>query len=415
MASVSGGCKALTRFLVDQTTTCGKPDWDRVLRLAEAHEITPYVYRGVVGGQYADVPPRVLAQLEREHESSTQRNRVLRDEFPGRPEAAAERGHRGHSVQGAPESSRCRIRISGCAGSKTSTLLVDIDDLGGIRDVLKDLGYETEKPEKDYLKSGFEHLDKDYSFLRKSAWSTGRAVPGSFEGMRKSGWVILEPHWSLTHPRLNIDLPARALRDRMCTLEHEGERINALSPEDNLLVACIVGGKSEWRSLKLVADVVAAIESSPDLDWNVCLERSTQVRARRMFLLGCLLANQLAGASIPEEVELSAMRERSLARLARDVRRDVGDESAPTRVDPRRFSLRMIRLREHRRDQWRYAIDTLTAPGSQELRLLRLPQPLRFLYRLVVPLTRYVAIPAGRHLRDFVRRGSEGEGSPTAS
>lgn len=269
--------------------------------------------------------------------------------------------------------------------------------------MLESLGYQTEKPEEHYLQPGFELRDKDYSFLRKSAVTSGSPVPGSFEGMRKFGWMILEPHWSLTHPRLNVDLDTQALRARMRALDYEGERINVLSPEDNLLVACVVGGKSEWRSLKLVADVAMAIEGSPDLDWDACLERATRARARRMFLLGCLLATRIADAAVPEEVRLAAMSEGRLARLAQEVVRDAGNESAPTRVDPRRFSLRMLHLREHRRDRWRYAVDTLTAPSSVESRLLPLPRPFWFVYWLVVPFTRYVAIPLVRRVRAAIR------------
>jgi hypothetical protein len=128
-----------------------------------------------------------------------------------------------------------------------------------------------------------------------------------------------------------------------------------------------------------------------------------------MFLLGCLLASQIADTPIPDDVKLAARREGPLDRLAEDVRRDVGNVSAPTRVDPRRFSLRMLRLRERREDRWRYAVDTGTAPSSTELRLLPLPRPLRFVYRLLVPFTRYVAIPVGRRLRPLVRPASKRE------
>jgi hypothetical protein len=416
MVSESQSCVALTKFLVDRTTTSGTPDWSRVERLAEAHEITPYIYCGLVAAERADVPPRLKARLEQAYESSTQRNLVLRDEF-----LVVLKGMREVCIEVIPYKEPLTFSVSnpdiGMRRFKDLDFLVDIGDLGGIRDVLKGLGYETEKPEEHYLQPGFEHLDKDYSFIRKSAWTTGSAVPGSYAyvGKLELGWVILEPHWSVTHPRLNVELPVQALRARVREIEYEGERINVLSPEDTLLVACIVGGKSEWRSLKLVADVAMAIENSPELDWDACLERANRARVRRMFLLGCLLASQIAATAIPEEMKLAAMREGRLAGMAQDVQRDVGNESASTRVDPRRFSLRMLHLREHRRDRWRYAIDTLTAPSSVELRLLPLPRPLRFVYRLVVPFTRYVAIPIGRRMRELMRRFSESERSKPTS
>lgn len=134
-----------------------------------------------------------------------------------------------------------------------------------------------------------------------------------------------------------------------------------------------------------------------------------------MFLLGSLLAMRIAGTPIPESVELAAMREKSVVGLARNIMRDVADESASTRVDPRRFSFRMLQLRERRRDRRRYIVDTLTEPSSLELRLLPLPRRFRFIYRFMVPFTRYLALPIGYRIRDLIRRFADGERTSSAS
>ena len=65
MAHVPKSCIALTRFLADKTAgPDGGPDWSQVLRLAEAHEIAPYVYKGLSRLHLADVPPHVMTRFE---------------------------------------------------------------------------------------------------------------------------------------------------------------------------------------------------------------------------------------------------------------------------------------------------------------------------------------------------------------
>jgi hypothetical protein len=133
-----------------------------------------------------------------------------------------------------------------------------------------------------------------------------------------------------------------------------------------------------------------------------------------MFLLGCVLAMQIADATIPDSVRRAAMGDETVAKLARDILWDVGNESVPTRVDPRRFSFRMVELRENPRDRLRYFVDTLTAPSGLEMRLIPLPQRLWPAYRLFVPLLRYVAVPIGRVLRRFAWRVAGREHSPSS-
>jgi hypothetical protein len=400
MVGVPDSCVSIARYLADTTVGPNGPDWDRVFRLAEANEIAPYVYKGLTELQGEAIPFRVMAQFEQEYETSRRRNRVLREEFLFVLKRLRRKGIEPIPYKG-PLSFPWPDSDIEMRGFKDVDFLVAVKDLEGIQDVLGSLGYRPEKPWESFLQPGFEQLDKDYPFVRETAWTTGSAVPGSSNDMRKFGWMILEPHWSLAHPRLNVDLPVQELRSRTRTAHYNDEEINLLSFEDAALVACIVGSKSEWRSLKFVADLAVVIESSPGLDWDLCLERADRARSRRMFLLGSLLAKQIAGSSVPDRVERAALEDESVARIARKTLREVGNESAETRVDPRRFSLR--------KDRWRYVVDTLTAPSGLERRLLPLPPRFRFAYRFVVPVVRYLALPVVRWARQLSGRGVDRE------
>jgi hypothetical protein len=241
-----------------------------VLRLAEANEIAPYVYTGLPGLRRADIPPAVTRQFEQAYDTSRRRNLILREEFVFILKRLREGG-----IEVIPYKEPLSFSLLcpdiGMRRFKDVDFFVAIEDLPGICKVLESLGYRFERSKQDFLSPGFERRDKDYSFLREVAWTTGEPLPDPQSiDHRKYGWTILEPHWSLAHPRLNVDLPVQDLRSRTRSLSYEGVEVKVLSAEDSLLVACIVGSKSEWRSLKLVTDVASAIESSPQLDWDEC-------------------------------------------------------------------------------------------------------------------------------------------------
>ena len=287
---------------------------------------------------------------------------------------------------------------------KDVDFLVNLSDLDGIHSVLSSLDYRLEQSIRCFRNPCYERVAKDYSFVRETAWTTGRPVPDSRNlYQKKTGWVILEPHWSIAPSRLAVKLPVHDLRCRLVSLEYKGEPINLLSPEDAHLVTCIVGSKSEWRSLKLIADVAASLEASPSLDWEWCLQKARDAKALRMFLLGNLLAARIADARVSKSVYDIAIRDKAVVNMADDVQHHILGDSFSNRMDPRKFSYRIFQLREYRKDRLRYLVATFTTPSETDIRRLPLPRSLYFIYWFMVPLSTYLILPAARWLRNRFR------------
>jgi len=165
-------------------------------------------------------------------------------------------------------------------------------------------------------------------------------------------------------------------------------------------VTCIVGNKSEWRSLKLIADVAVSLEASPSLDWEWCLQKSRDAKALRMFLLGNLLAARIADASVSKSVYDVAIRDKAVVNMADYIQQHILDDSFSNRLDPRKFSRNIFRLREHRKDRLHYLVTTFTTPSETDIRRLPLPRSLYFIYWFMVPLSTYLIVPAVRWLRN---------------
>jgi hypothetical protein len=349
---------------------------------------------------HVDVPSDQLAPFKEKYLVNRDRNLVLREEFLL---LITELRRDGIEVIPYKEPLSFYLRHPDMAVRqfKDIDFLVDSVDLDSLYAVLSSMGFRLEQPERWFRNPCYERVAKDYSFIRTTAQTTGQPVPDPRARSRKKfGWVIIEPHWSIAHSRLGVDLSLDDFRQRLLVSSYHGQPVNLLSREDAHLVTCIVGSKSEWRSLRLIADVAASVEVSSQLDWELCLERAREARVLRMFLLGNLLAARLAGAQVPEQIQSLATRDTSVAAISADIERQVLDRSFPQRIDPGRPSIRMLSLRERCRDKMRYLFSTLTTPRAMDLRLVPLPGKLYFLYWFIVPVAEYVLRPLVRWLRN---------------
>ena len=80
---------------------------------------------------------------------------------------------------------------------------------------------------------------------------------------------------------------------RLETVSIVGRSIQTLKKEDLLLYLCISGIKDGWPQLKGVCDLSALIQSNPDLDWDMILRESSDLKLDRMLRVGLLLTHQI--------------------------------------------------------------------------------------------------------------------------
>lgn len=206
----------------------------------------------------------------------------------------------------------------------------------------------------------------------------------------------IEPHWSLTARRYPFDISYPELWARAGRFRLEGRELSVLDPEDDLLVLCMAAGKGCWKRYQMVTDIVQSIHINPELDWQRFFERARAAGAGRIVLLSAMLAAELGGASVPEQVLERGRSSAAVRKLASRVAHSF-EGPVPTRrwlpQGPQIIRRDLLAMRERPRDRLRYLWRTTTTPTIDHHRLFRLPRGLRWLYPVLVPAFDYLAFP----------------------
>ena len=121
----------------------------------------------------------------------------------------------------------------------------------------------------------------------------------------RRGEFSLEPHWSLTGKRYPFDTDYEGFWQRAGIWNFDGVALRVFAPEDALLVHCLVGAKGRWQRLQMVCDVAECVRACPDMDWSRVNEMSRATGTVRILHVGLLLAAELSGAQLPDDVAVA--------------------------------------------------------------------------------------------------------------
>jgi hypothetical protein len=162
-------------------------------------------------------------------------------------------------------------------------LLIKPEDLNAVAEVLADLGYE--------------RLDRREEFAA-NYYYTGKFIK------KRHGWVIVEPHWSISYPPFHDRIDMDAVTDR-CRRDFIGGRETwLLAPEDvllNLSFHLIHEGR-EVPFLRYIEIDRLLRKYRPELDWSIFV--STANNSGLGFTVHRVLREVVGilGSPVPEEV-----------------------------------------------------------------------------------------------------------------
>lgn len=267
-------------------------DWDRALRLAADHRLTPLLARHLEAVD-AERPESVRALLDAST-ASTVGTSLLQTSELVRVVRLLERG-------GVP-----------VLTFKGPTLALDAyGDLGvrpfGDLDLLVPRSVFA-RAKEILLASGFSPRTE------MTPGEETEADDGQFAyglvAMRGTFPLAVEVHWALTHRAFGYDPSPDGLFARAVERPVAGARVRVPSPEDLLVFLCAHGAKHHWAQLLLVCDVAGFLEAHPDLDWDATFARARATGAERMLGLGLALARDVLGAALPAPASAAASTER---------------------------------------------------------------------------------------------------------
>jgi hypothetical protein len=173
-----------------------------------------------------------------------------------------------------------------------------------------------------------------------------------------------------------------------------------LPPEETLLLLCVHGAKHLWCKLGWIADVAGLLASPEPPDLTRTFELAGRCGATRLLCMGLLLAERLAGASLPKEVSARIDADLMAGSLTRKVLDVVAKTPVNPDVDPARY-LFYFKAKDRRRDQLLFAgrlMATLTAGEWNPAPLPDCLFPVSFCFRPVGLMLRHGRLLLGRVL-----------------
>jgi hypothetical protein len=197
--------------------------------------------------------------------------------------------------------------------------------------------------------------------------------------------ITVELHWELSPGYLPFAPDPEQLRQRMVSSWPGGQEIMTLSPEDLLVYLCAHGAKHAWERLIWIADVAGLIHRHPSLDWNKVCGQAAGQRSERALFLGLRLARDLAGVSLPLEVEELMRSDPESERLAMKVAEWLFPASGSTRSLAAQ-SFFLLKLQRRWPDKMRSFIRLVTTPSVADWNLTATPGQFTQLYPLLRPL-----------------------------
>jgi hypothetical protein len=339
-------------------------DWGYLLQAAQEHGVIPLLYRHLHAVQPNAIPAEVSKRLREETIANTRSNLALTKELFNLLDL-----FEAHSISTIPY--KGPVLAAFAYGDIALRQFVDLDLIVRKRDVLrvKELlvtrGWRPEFELNDAQEAAFLDHYYDYGFTNERG-------------------LLIEIHWELTEGFFSIPIDVDGLWKRLKEIEIARRRIMTLSPEDSLLIVCVHSSKHLWSRLGWISDVARLIATNEDLNWRQVSDHAAELGATRMFYLGLLLANQLLGATLPEQISRDINSDPTSSALAAEIIKRLFEKrsTSPGILETAKLH---VRMRERAADRARYCSRLLLNTTVGDWTSIKIPRPLFFLYYLVRP------------------------------
>jgi len=354
---------------------CAGLDWDHLIKSALNHRMIPLLYWTLITTSQDLVPGDVLKDLRMIHLLNARRNILLAGELI--------RVIKSMETQGIPVLPFKGPVLAASAYGDLSLrqfddldILVPLARLAEVDELLISMGYEDEQQHRRVSKKQKEAMLK---------------YQHHHHFYRPDSKVHLEVHWTLSPELYSFHQDTASLWDRSEKVTLLNRELMGLSSEDTMVLICDHAARHQWNRLAWISDV-AMILDSKHLKWDLVVEQANKWRARRALLLGLFLANELLGASIPDDIDRLITEDQKVRVLASEAIDGLYlDESASAfSSDPARGEIQdqlfYVRARDRFFDRARLYLRLATTPTVEDWNYLSIPDPLFSFYYLIRPV-----------------------------
>jgi putative nucleotidyltransferase-like protein len=336
-------------------------DWQEFIRLAEHHGIIPLAARNLI--EHArGLPEGIEATLRSSYELNLKRGlwfaaelaRIVRNlDLQGVPVMPFKGPVLAQSVYGDP----------GLRSFADLDLMISSADFERAKHILAEIGYRPAKElrpavERFWLRNGYEQ---------------------SFDGA--AGRNLVELQWALLPHFYAVGLNVEDLLAR-CGYAVVGDcRMRCLSPEDSVIVLSLHAAKHLWGRLIWLVDIAETLRNRT-IDYESVLLLARDIGVGRILGVTFWLVKNVLLADLPEAAERTIAADPSVPALGQEFAERMARAATYDFASTQYFRL-ILKLRERRSDRLRYLWRLLCTPGEGDIAVLRLPEALFPLYRVV--------------------------------
>jgi hypothetical protein len=361
-------------------------DWTYLTQMALRQGVMPLLYFNLNTTCLDTVPQTVLEQLRNNFQSNALNSLFLASELLKLLNLFNE-----HAIPTIPF--KGSVLAASIYGNLTLRQFCDLDIL--VR-------------EQDFIKARELLILKGYQSIEEYDWEQSFA--------HSSSGVHVDLHQRITSRYFPIRFDFDRCWQRLESISLAGTTVVNLSAEDLLIILCVQVAKDCWYErdqLIKICDIAELIDAHQTLDWKDVLEQAHRLGCRRILFLGLLLAHELLGAALPQEVLLEVQANSAVRSLALQVRDRFFQNTyiPPDTIESPlkrlvRSAIFNFRIRERWQDKLPYIfflLQSAVIPNEKDCELVSLPTYLTYLYYLLKPV-RLVEKYGLRSLQSLLKR-----------
>jgi Uncharacterised nucleotidyltransferase len=364
-------------------------DWNFLVQTAHEHRVLPLIYRTFADGFSDRVPKHAMERLRKAFYANAKRNLFLTAEL-----FQVLMTFEQHDIPVIPY--KGPILAAALYGEVSLREFSDLDVI-----VPKDL----------VERATALLIDRGYRMTTEAGGDAFGLIDKAKDLLlvRDDIGINFELHWGITIEKDPLQVNPEFLWENVSTLSVAGKRVKIHAPEDLLLILCIHGGKHRWEHLGWLCDVAEIIRRYPELDWAKVIDRASTLGGRRILFVGLLLAHNVLGAPLPNDVDREIEADHVAAELAEQVQHSLASDIPLAVGDTEQY---YIRLRERPADKARIAVNQvkhylMLTPRDREL--LPLSGPFSAILYFVRPfrlMWEYGMDPFWRFFKSTLESGS---------
>ena len=307
-------------------------DQERFVEACTAHAVYPLVYENLKR-DVPEVAPELLRRLEPLFHASFRNGLLLTHALFDVLDYLGKAGIRSVCFKGpvfaAQRYGDLRRRVYG-----DLDLFVRVADVNAAAATLRELGFRQIDPLPENLRGTFRGY---WPFGHPHGNAVGFARAASVDGQ-----VDVDLQWGVAPHFLKIPIDPAPLLGRAEFVELQGRHVETFDAEDTLVLMCLHGAKHAWTELRQIVDVAACIPADPSFDWDRVSGQIADAGIVRMCALAFRLAEEVAGASVPDTQRARLLNERERTRMDALVARVMEWRFGPSVTSPRSDRRRLL-------------------------------------------------------------------------